>query len=88
MDKLKTGFESRISNNNYNSNNSYNYSNANTEELISNAKILEEEIRKVKNQSYEKDTMIETLKLQLDQQIKNNKNLDQLCESLKVQMKT
>ena len=35
-----------------------------------------------------KHDMIETLKIQLEQQIKNNKNLDQLCESLKIQMKT
>jgi len=55
---------------------------------IINAKSLEEEIRKVKNLSYEKDTMIETLKIQLDQQHKNNKNLDQLCETLKNQIRT
>ena len=78
--KLKTGLQNKISGydvNRYSSN-----TNSNQDP----AKLLEE-VKKLKNETFDKESTIYSMKIQLEEQTKNNKFLGDLCENLQHQLK-
>ena len=86
MDKLKSGLQNKNSSNNVN-NYFSNNSNQGKNELGNQTKFLEDEVKKLKNETFEKESTIYSMKIQLEEQAKNNKFFSDLCENLQNQLK-
>lgn len=85
MEKLKSGLQQRASNKQQNNLNSEK-SNYCSEEMVMKTRLLEDELRKYNKEIFDKDSIIYTMKIQLDEQTKNNKFLADLCDTMKNQI--
>ena len=87
MDKLKTAVQQNKRVNNVNRYSLDINGIPNTTELANQTKLLEKEVKMLKHETFEKNSTIDLMKIQLEEQFKNNKFLGELCENLQHQFK-